>query len=135
MAHMVDCHTVTYNAKKEDAFIVHLLHKQVKFCCNPDGLYIFKPPQHKRQEPDNKVQAQFITTVAENRGFYTPCQFEQAKHAHELFHSLGHPSVSDMKAIIRMNAIKNNPNTTKDIEMAEKIFGPDISSLKGKTTR
>jgi hypothetical protein len=64
MAHMVDCHTVTYDAKKEDAFIVHLPHKQV-------------------------------------------C----------------------------MNAIKNNPVTTKDIEIAEKIFGPDISSLKGKTTR
>jgi hypothetical protein len=40
-----------------------------------------------------------------------------------------------MKAIIRMNAIKNNPVTTEDIAMAEKICGPEISSLKGKTTR
>ena len=46
MAHMVDRHPVTYDATKEDAFIVHLPHKQVKFCCNPNGLYIFKPHHH-----------------------------------------------------------------------------------------
>jgi hypothetical protein len=34
-----------------------------------------------------------------------------------------------------MNMIKNNPVTTADVELAEKIFGPDIATLKGKTTR
>jgi hypothetical protein len=45
------------------------------------------------------------------------------------------PSINDMKAIIQMNTIKNNPFTTEDIDIAKKILGPDISSLKGKTTR
>jgi hypothetical protein len=40
-----------------------------------------------------------------------------------------------MKAIIQMNAIKNNPVTTEDVDIAEKIFGPDAATLKGKTTR
>jgi hypothetical protein len=39
-----------------------------------------------------------------------------------------------MKAIIWMNAIKNNPVTTEDVDIAEKIFGPDLATLKGKTT-
>ena len=30
-AQKVDCHPVTNDSTKEDAFIVHLLHKQVKF--------------------------------------------------------------------------------------------------------
>jgi hypothetical protein len=43
------------------------------------------------------------------------------------------PSINDMKAIIRMNSIKNNLVTTADIKITE-IFGPDIAALKGKTT-
>ena len=37
--------------------------------------------------------------------------------------------------MIRMNLIKNNRVTTKDIVLAEKAFGPDVGELKGKTTR
>jgi hypothetical protein len=39
-----------------------------------------------------------------------------------------------MKAIIRMNTIKNNPVTTEDVNIAKKIFGLDISSFKGNTS-
>jgi hypothetical protein len=80
-------------------------------------------------------QAQFLETVNENKKFYTKRQFEQAKRARELLYSLGYPSINDMKAIIWMNAIKNNPVTTEDVDIAKKIFGPDIATLKGKTTR
>jgi len=34
-----------------------------------------------------------------------------------------------------MNFISNNPVTMEDIEIAQQIFGMDIGSLKGKTTR
>jgi hypothetical protein len=34
-----------------------------------------------------------------------------------------------------MNVIKNCPVTTEDVNIAKKIFGKDISSLKGKSTR
>ena len=34
-----------------------------------------------------------------------------------------------------MNSIANCPITLDDIDIAEKICGPDVASLKGKTTR
>jgi hypothetical protein len=74
-------------------------------------------------------------SLDENKKFYTKHQFQQAKQACELLYSLRYLSINDMKAIIWMNAIKNNPVTTEDDDIAEKIFGPDIATLKGKMTR
>jgi hypothetical protein len=76
-----------------------------------------------------------LETVDENKKFYTARQVERARRARQLFYSLGNPSINDMKAIIWMNTIKNNPVTMDDVDIAEKIFGPDIATLKGKTTR
>ena len=37
--------------------------------------------------------------------------------------------------MIRQNIIKNYPVTVEYIEIAEKIFGQDVSTLKGRKTR
>ena len=128
-AEMADRYRVTYDSSKQDAFTVHLPHKEVKFQRIGLNLYVFKP------ETVTQSGIQFINTVEENSRFYTQRQFQRAKKARELYHALGTPSLNDFKAILRMNAIANNPITTLDIKMAEKIFGPDIGHLKGKTTR
>jgi hypothetical protein len=52
-----------------------------------------------------------------------------------LYHILGCPTVENFKAILRQNIIKNCPVTIEDVVTAEKIFGPDIGSFKGKSTR
>ena len=85
--------------------------------------------------PEKFKTVQFLSSVKENKKFVTSNQFERAKKARELYHAIGTPSVQDLKAVLRMNLISNNPVTTEDIEMAERIFGPDIGSLKGKTVR
>ena len=98
LANMSDRYPVSYNGTKEDAFIMQLPHKQVKFEQLTNKLYVFKLPNTVK--PTTKDDAQFVNTVEENKTFYTQHQFEQAKQARDLFHALGTPSVNDFKAII-----------------------------------
>jgi hypothetical protein len=127
---MADGYRITYDSEKEDAFIVHLPDKPVRFKRIGMNLYVFKP--NTTIEAEN---AQMLNTVEENKTFFTERQFQRAKRAHHLFHALGKPWINDFKAMICMNTINNNPVTTNDIKIAEKMFGPDIGTLNGKTTR
>jgi hypothetical protein len=73
--------------------------------------------------------------VAENRKGYTLRQFERAKEARKLYHIVGTPTTNNFKSLLRMNIIQSCPVTVEDVNISEKIFGPDMSSLKGKSTR
>ena len=48
---------------------------------------------------------------------------------------MGTPSIQDLETIITMNLVKDNEITLNDIDIAENAHGPDIGSIKGKTTR
>ena len=117
----------------EDAFTVHLPGKKVKFQCSPSGLYYYKPPATFKQQLTQSAIT-MINTIVENAKFYTKRQRDNAKKACELYHALGTPSIDDFKVIIHMNLIKDNPVMLDDIKIAEAIYGPNIGSLKGKTT-
>jgi hypothetical protein len=62
-------------------------------------------------------------------------QFEQAQEARKFYHIVGTPTMENSKLLLQMNVIKNCPVTVEDINITEKLFGPDMSSLKGKSTR
>ena len=47
---------------------------------------------------------------------------------------VGAPTFRNLKTTILKNIIQNPPVTVEDIEIAENIFGPDVSTLKGRTT-
>ena len=49
---------VTYDSSNRDAFVAHMDKKQVKFHCNEEGLYIYKPDTsyleaEKKENPRN----------------------------------------------------------------------------------
>ena len=124
-------HRITYDSEKEDAFIVHMGQgKTTKFACSAEGLYHYVVKNENDKEMSN-----LISTIKENRAGYTQRQFERAKTARELYHIVGTPTVENFKNLLKMNAIRNCPVTSEDVTIAEKIFGPDMSSLKGKSTR
>jgi hypothetical protein len=117
--------------EKEDAFIVHTRKgKFLKFKCSPEGLY-----HYEVSKDFIKKKSHLISTVKENCAGYTQRQFERAKRGWELYHYVGTPTIENFEALLKMNTIKNCPVTTEDVNIAEKIFGKDMSSLKGKSTR
>ena len=76
-----------------------------------------------------------VQTVDENKIGYTKQQVERAKATRKLYHIVGSPTVEVFKAMLKGNVIKNCRITAPDVDIAEKIYGPAISTLKGKTTR
>ena len=51
-----------------------------------------------------------------------------------LIQKAAYPSVVNLKTIIK-NAIRDNPSTESDVKLMECHFGPDLPTVKGKTTR
>ena len=147
---MADKYRVTYDSKVEDAFLVHTPSGVIKFNRTPEGLYMLKPTTKFLEQvaatkktklqpiqddgPDSKV-CNVISTVRENRLHFTPRQNKRALEARALYHKIGCPTVENFKHILCTNIIKNCPVTIEDVNIAEKIYGPDIGMLKGKTTR
>ena len=110
-------------------------HEQV------DKLYILEGNQPQEESPKppssqeniSQVQAtSHVQTGEENAKVLTPKEIAQANVAMWLLHALGCCSVVDLKTIIKMNAIWDNPVTESDVKLMQHLFGPHIPTIKGK---
>jgi len=52
-----------------------------------------------------------------------------------LENSIGSPSIEVIRRNIKRKFDKNCPVTIADVDISERIYGPSISTLKGKTTQ
>lgn len=75
----------------------------------------------------------FVTTVSDNLTRYTKRDVIGAKKARDLLARLGYPSVENAIAMLRDGT--GFDVTPCDFRVADAIWGPDIASLRGKTTR
>ena len=62
-------------------------------------------------------------------------QKKRADQARALLYATSAPAYSDLKHLIRANLIQDNPVTEQDVKIAQQIYGPEMSVLKGKGTR
>jgi hypothetical protein len=76
-----------------------------------------------------------LNTVDDNKSSYTNDDYRMAVVARKLLIKLGRPSVQDFIRIVQLRQLQSCPVTVADIRAAERIFGPDVGSLRGKTTR
>ena len=143
---LTDRYRVTLDSSIENATVVHLHGRTIKFPRQPNNLYAYRPMKHEyrlfdspncQSAASSSAKASFLETVEDNARFFTQQQFERAKRARQLLHTLGCPTIQDLKMIVQTNAIRNCPVTLEDINInvSQKIFGEDVASRKGKTTR
>ncbi|CAJ1929721.1 unnamed protein product [Cylindrotheca closterium] len=76
-----------------------------------------------------------MATVRRNKEGFTPRQVKAAMEARSAMHILNAPSTKSLKYAIRSGLIKYCHITEEAINHAKAIFGPDASTLKGKSTR
>jgi hypothetical protein len=100
-----------------------------EFKQSESGLYYYDLASNKCKG------AVMVDTVASKKSLYTNEDYSWAVLAHQLQIGVGRPSTKDFLRIVARNQLPNCPITRDDILVAEDIFGPDIGSLKGKTTQ
>ncbi len=83
----------------------------------------------------SKEEFLFVVTVADNMKLFSKQQIAPAQKAKTLLAGLAFPSEPDNNRILRSNQVQECPVTEDDATVAHKIWGPDVPSLKGKTTR
>ena len=130
---------VTYDSDKGAEFRVHTPSGIIIFPEMEEGIYAIdmstKTNSTKRDD-SNKENGNFFNALNNKHSYpYSTKQLKQAEKAKSILYALGLPSYRDLKNIHRMNIIPDAKISMKDIEAAERIFGHDIGTLKGLTTR
>ena len=92
-------------------------------CMTMDKDYINMTPQ--------KVM---VATVSENIKKYTKREVQKAELAREYQRKFGYASPGQLVKLISQGKIHNVNITAHDVARATDIWGPDLGSLKGKTT-
>jgi len=116
---------VSYESTAYDCFEVH----------KADGTKrVFKPSKKGLFYSCVNNDVALVTTVENKINKYTVREYSYAENARDLQNIIGRPSTQDLISYVEKNLIPNCPVTRQDIMRAEDIFGPNIGSIKGKTT-
>ena len=125
---------IEYNSNGDEGFIVTKpTRERFRFIESASGLHYLDTSGHDGNKIENTTLV--VNTVKENRSNYTNNDYLQVLRARELQITMGRPSTTTFLELLKKNGIANCPVTPADVEAAEYILGPDIGSLKGKTTR
>ena len=124
---------IQYNSNGDEGFVVTKpTGERFRFIESASRLCYLDTSSHDGNKIGNTTLV--VNTVKENRMNYTNNDYLWALRAWELQITMGRPSTTTFLDLLKKNGIANCPITPTDVEAAEYILGPDIGSLKGKTT-
>ena len=107
--------------------------KEFVFQESEGGLYYLDTTCSQGEQRQGHVFA--ANTVKDNKKNFTNNDYLRLIRALELQVMVGCPSDKDLIKILKASSLPNCPVPPQDVLIANKLFGPDIGALKGKTTR
>ena len=119
---------VTYDSDDQAFFVFR------EQCGLPNMIFRMHKSGLHYYDPSSK-EFSFVVTVEDNKLPFSKRQVEAAEKARAFYAGLAFPSMTDYKWILQSNQIEECPVSLEDAKVAEKIWGPNIAALKGKTTR
>ena len=120
---------VTFDSSDGNAFHLHKPDGTVRvFNESPKGLYYLDTKK-------DQIQITMVNTVEDNSTKYSQRDYSKAELARKIQKIIGRPSTRTFLSIVDNNLLPNCPVTRDDIIAAERIFGTEVGSLKGKTVR
>ena len=120
---------VDYNQAK-NALIVTLPDKSIMpFIQRPWGLYYYGVCWKSYR--CNAFA--FVNTVQDNLNMFTPRRAKKAEAARSLYTKLGRPSTATFRYMVAHQLMKHCDIDVTNVDRADKIFGPNLGSLKRKT--
>ena len=123
------------DTRKEAAFILHKHNgTTIKFQEHSNGFYYYDTVNNNHSN-GNLHLYNLLNSVNQNESLFTKRQIEDARLARRLYITVGRPSHAIFIRMIRDNLILNCPISEADANRALQIYGTDIGSLRGKTTR
>eukprot|EP00957_Ditylum_brightwellii_P053233 4036541-Ditylum_brightwellii.AAC.1 len=132
---------IIYDSSKSDTFEVYKSNEILLFHEYKNSLHyhgMANMPTKKEGEVqgiENNVTLlnNVIETVKGDKDKFLACQVEASSKARKLYAMVGFPFDCDFKNMVKRGMIKNCPVMVEDNENANKIFGADTATLKGKT--
>ena len=130
--------------------MVYTDKRKVKFKCNEQRLYIYKPNNRyleaaKKENLKNIGVEKAISQLQTNSGSqlntvknqiegFTKNKVKRSQDPRRIYCQLGDPTMETKEMIICNDLIRKCTMTTEDVNLANIIFGPDLSTLKGIST-
>jgi hypothetical protein len=127
---------VTMDTNFDSSMIVHcLIGVPMKLLEHTDGLYYFDTTATSPSYSLSIGCCTLVNTVSNNNAPFVTREIDLADKARDLYRKLGRPSQQKFEEILKLNLITNCPIAVDDAKRALLIYGPNLATIKGKTTR
>jgi len=143
LAKLSSSFTIVFDNSKEDCFVVRLKSGNIRFIRVNANQYYFDYTSHPLGDVIGElfihsnvaVSPILLNTTSELEAKFSAQEVRDAKKAMTVNERLLHQSPTNFYNIVNGSFLRNNPITTHNIRISERIYGPSLPSHKSRAVR